>query len=69
MIGLSGGIGSSLTAVIAADVLGADNLVGVNMPFKHTSSKTFLDAASLADNLKIKLITISIENIYKSYID
>ncbi|MBW2738839.1 MAG: NAD+ synthase [Deltaproteobacteria bacterium] len=69
VIGLSGGIDSTLTAVIAADALGADNVVGVTMPSQYTSNETFSDATLLANNLKLKLITIPLENIYKSYID
>jgi NAD+ synthase (glutamine-hydrolysing) len=69
LIGLSGGIDSALTAVIAVDALGSDNVVGVTMPSPYTSGETLGDAECLAGNLKIRLITVPIRNIYQAYLD
>lgn len=67
VIGLSGGIDSALTAVIAVDALGADAVTGVSMPSVFTSSATKTDAEALAKNLGIKLHTIPIQDVFESY--
>ena len=64
VIGLSGGIDSSLTAAIAAEALGAENVIGVTMPSRYTSQGTFSDAQTVASTLRIRLITIPIEEIF-----
>ena len=69
LIGLSGGIDSALTAAIAVDALGKENVVGVTMPSQYTSRETFTDAERLAGNLHIELITAPIKEIYQSYLD
>ena len=69
IIGLSGGIDSSLTAAIAVDALGADNVLGISMPSHITSGHSIEDAEELAGNLKIKLKNIPIFEIYKSYLE
>ena len=69
IIGLSGGIDSSLTSVIAVDALGHENVIGVTMPSHYTSRETLLDAERLARNLGIQLITIPFKKIYQSYIN
>jgi len=69
LIGLSGGIDSALTAVIAMEALGSENVVGVTMPSQYTSGETLGDAEHLAENLKIRLITVPIRNIYQAYLD
>ena len=69
VIGLSGGIDSSLTAVIAVDALGRDNVIGVTMPSQYTSSETRSDAELLAENLGIRLITIPVETVFSAYLD
>lgn len=61
VLGLSGGIDSALTAAIAVQALGADNVVGVLMPSRFTSQESIDDAAALAANLGIKTITAPIE--------
>ncbi|MDY6854188.1 MAG: NAD+ synthase [Thermodesulfobacteriota bacterium] len=66
--GLSGGIDSSLTAVIAVDALGPENVVGVTMPSQYTSCETLSDAELLAENLEIQLITVPLKDIYRSYV-
>ena len=55
MIGLSGGVDSSLVAAIAVDALGAENVVGVAMPSRYSSQGSLTDAKALADNLGIAL--------------
>ncbi|HOK56792.1 MAG TPA: NAD(+) synthase [bacterium] len=62
VIGLSGGIDSSLVATIATDALGKDNVIGVFMPSRFSSSQSFNDAKKLAENLGIKFIVIPIED-------
>jgi NAD+ synthase (glutamine-hydrolysing) len=69
VMGLSGGIDSSLVAAVAVDALGAENVVGVTMPSVYTSSETFSDAGRLAENLGIRLITTPIKEIFSTYID
>jgi NAD+ synthase (glutamine-hydrolysing) len=61
IIGLSGGIDSALTATLAVQALGADNVLGVRMPSTFSSTHSLEDAKALADNLGIKLKTIEIE--------
>lgn len=68
VIGLSGGIDSSLVASIAVSALGSENVVGVFMPSMFTSQESFEDAKKLAENLGIRLITIPIKDIYESYL-
>jgi NAD+ synthase (glutamine-hydrolysing) len=69
VIGLSGGIDSSLTAAIAADALGADNVVGVTMPSVYTSEGTLSDAQVVASNLGVQLITVPIQEMFSVYQD
>ena len=67
VIGLSGGIDSALTAAIAVKAVGADNVVGVTMPSEYTSTGTLSDAAVLAKNLNIELITLPINSVFEAY--
>jgi NAD+ synthase (glutamine-hydrolysing) len=69
VIGLSGGIDSSLVATIAVDALGEEHVVGVTMPSQYTSDATFSDAGRLAANLSIRLITVPVKDILGSYLD
>jgi len=69
VIALSGGIDSSLTAAIAADALGPKQVVGVRMPSRYTSDMSNDDAAQLAANLGIRLLTISIEPAFRAYLE
>ena len=69
LIGLSGGLDSSLVAAIAVDALGKSNVVGVAMPSRYSSPGSLSDAGLLAKNLGIKLLTIPIEKIFKAYLD
>jgi NAD+ synthase (glutamine-hydrolysing) len=67
LIGLSGGIDSSLVVAIAADALGHPNVVGVAMPSIYSSAASVSDAELLAHNLDIKLLHIPIDNVFQSY--
>ena len=69
LIGLSGGIDSALTATIAVDALGSENVVGVAMPTKFNSPDSLRDAKTLATNLGIEMKIIEIENLAESYRD
>ena len=69
VIGLSGGIDSSLVAVIAADALGADHVHGVSMPSRYSSDHSKSDAALLAANLGLDYRTITIEPAFAAYLD
>ena len=66
IIGLSGGIDSALTASIAADALGPENLIGVGMPGPYSSPGSINDARELSDNLKIRFELLSINAIYEA---
>ncbi len=68
LIGLSGGIDSSLTAVITRDALGSRNVVGVSMPSRYTSQETMRDVQTLSRNLDIRLITIPIDTVFDVYL-
>ena len=67
LLGLSGGIDSSLVAAIAAQALGPENVLGVLMPSPYTSRASIEDACALAQNLGLKTITMSITDIMKSF--
>jgi len=68
-IGLSGGIDSSLVAVIATDALGKGNVTGVSMPSRYSSDHSKSDAYMLATNLGIEFLTIPIEPIFTAYLE
>ncbi|MCX5704513.1 MAG: NAD+ synthase [Candidatus Omnitrophica bacterium] len=68
IIGLSGGIDSSLVVAIASDALGKDNVIGVFMPTRYSSSESEIDARQVAGNLGIEFIALSIEQTYKMYL-
>ncbi len=69
VIGLSGGIDSTLVAVIAADALGADHVHGVSMPSRYSSDHSKSDAATLAEHLGLDYRTISIEPAFAAYLE
>ena len=68
VVGLSGGIDSALTACIAARALGDKNVVAIFMPSQYTSKENFEDTKVLAANLGIKLFHVSIEGIFKKFL-
>ncbi len=67
LIGLSGGIDSALTATVAVDALGADNVIGVTMPSRYSSEGSVGDSQELADNLGIRLWRIPIEPAHSAF--
>jgi NAD+ synthase (glutamine-hydrolysing) len=68
LIGLSGGVDSAITAVIAADALGPANVLGVFMPSPYTSRESREDVAELVRRLGIRLHTIPITSAFQSYL-
>jgi NAD+ synthase/NAD+ synthase (glutamine-hydrolysing) len=68
LLGLSGGIDSSLTAAIAVDAVGAENVVGVGMPGPYSSDHSVTDARDLARNLGIRLEMVPISNVYDQFL-
>jgi NAD+ synthase (glutamine-hydrolysing) len=68
VIGLSGGVDSAITAVIAVDALGAENVLGVFMPSPYTSRASREDVADMARRLHIQVDTLSITATFKSYL-
>ena len=69
VIGLSGGIDSSIVAAIAVDALGAENVIGVSMPSRFSSPGSISDAELLTRNLGMRLLTIPIEKVFQAYLD
>ena len=67
VIGLSGGIDSSLVAAVAVEGLGRENVTGVTMPSPFSSEGTRADAARLADNLGIEFLSVPITDVFGSY--
>ena len=67
IVGLSGGIDSALTAVIAADAVGPENVIGVGMPGPYSSQGSIDDARTLAKNLGIRFELLSINTVYEAY--
>ncbi len=68
VLGLSGGIDCAVTAALAVEALGAENVTGILMPSAFSSMHSVCDAVELADNLNIKHYTIPIEKIYNRFI-
>jgi NAD+ synthase (glutamine-hydrolysing) len=68
LIGLSGGVDSSLVAVLAADALGKDRVHLLFMPSPYTSGESGEDARGLAGSLGIKLMEIPIDSIFEAYL-
>lgn len=67
LVGLSGGIDSALTAAVAVDALGPENVVGVAMPSPYSSKGSLRDARALAKNLGIRLLEIPIAKALTAY--
>jgi NAD+ synthase (glutamine-hydrolysing) len=68
VIGLSGGIDSTLTAVIAVHAVGNESVHGIIMPSMYSSDASIEDASKLADNLGIEIHTVPINDIYREYL-
>ncbi len=69
LVGLSGGIDSSLVATLAADALGPENVLGVGMPGPYSSPGSIRDAETLARNLGIEFRVIPITPMFESYLE
>jgi NAD+ synthase (glutamine-hydrolysing) len=67
VIGLSGGIDSSLVATIAVDALGADHVHGVTMPSRYSSEGSVDDAVTLAAHLRMDIATAPIEDAHRTF--
>lgn len=68
VIGMSGGVDSSLVAAVAVDAIGKEHVHGLFMPSPYTSKESYEDVYALAGNIGIKIITIPINNIYETYL-
>jgi NAD+ synthase/NAD+ synthase (glutamine-hydrolysing) len=68
LVALSGGIDSAVVAAIAVEALGAENVQGVSMPGPYSSEGSKQDAQTLAERLRINLITIPISEVFGSYL-
>ncbi len=68
LLGLSGGIDSSLTATIAVDAVGRENVVGIAMPGPFSSAASLEDAQALAANLGIRFEVLPITEIYEGFL-
>ena len=69
LVGLSGGIDSALTATVAADALGPENVVGVTMPSRYSSEGSVSDSRELAENLGIECWVAPIEPAHLAFTD
>ncbi len=69
VIGLSGGIDSALTAAVAADALGPENVWGLAMPSRFSSDHSIEDASRLAENLGTRFDVLAIDSIHKAFTD
>jgi NAD+ synthase/NAD+ synthase (glutamine-hydrolysing) len=67
LLGLSGGVDSALTAAIAADAMGPENVLGVMMPSVYSSQGSVDDSVELGKNLGVELMTLPIAEIMKMY--
>ncbi len=69
VVGLSGGIDSAVVSALAAEALGAENVLGVTMPSPYSSEGSITDSRALASSLGIEFETIPIAALYSSYLD
>jgi NAD+ synthase (glutamine-hydrolysing) len=69
LLGLSGGIDSSLTAALAADAVGPENVLGVAMPSEYSSPSSLEDARALAANLGLRFEVVPISGVFTAYLD
>ena len=68
-LGLSGGVDSALTAAVAVDALGPDNVLGVMMPSRYTSKESLDDAGAVAEALGMQTVEFPIERAHRAYED
>ncbi|MQF95804.1 MAG: NAD+ synthase [SAR202 cluster bacterium] len=69
LVGMSGGIDSALTAIVAVDALGKDNVVGITMPSRYSSEGSISDSKKLAENLGFDLWEVPIEPAHQAFTD
>ncbi|MEK6698519.1 MAG: NAD+ synthase [Nitrospirota bacterium] len=69
VIGLSGGVDSSLVAAVAVEAVGKENVTGVFMPSQYSSNESCEDAYELAENLGIKILNIPIHQTFEAYLN
>ncbi|MEQ1948287.1 MAG: NAD+ synthase [Bryobacteraceae bacterium] len=69
LIGLSGGIDSSLVAAIAVEAVGKENVTGIGMPGPYSSDHSLADARVMAENLGIRFEVVSINGVYERFLD
>ena len=69
IVGLSGGIDSALTAAVAADALGPENVRCLFMPSRYTSEESRTDAEALARNLGVRLDEIPMDGLFHAYLE
>ena len=69
VLGLSGGIDSALTAAIAVRALGAENVLGLALPTRYSSTHSLEDAHALADNLGMRCRDVSIDAMFQASLD
>jgi NAD+ synthase (glutamine-hydrolysing) len=68
IVGLSGGVDSALTAFLAAEALGKENVIGVRMPYRTSSPDSLEHAKLVGDTLGIKIVTIDISAAVDGYL-
>jgi NAD+ synthase (glutamine-hydrolysing) len=68
IIGLSGGVDSALTAVVAAEALGPENVLTVFMPSRYTSQDNYQDTRLLAENLNVAYDVVPIDDMYAAFL-
>ncbi len=69
VLGLSGGIDSAVTAAVACDALGKENVIGIAMPSRYSSEGSVNDSKTLAENLGISFMIVPIDQVYQGYLD
>ncbi|MCH8988183.1 MAG: NAD+ synthase [Chloroflexi bacterium] len=69
LVGLSGGVDSALTATVAVDALGKENVVGITMPSRFSSEGSVSDSKILAENLGLDLWEVPIEPAHRAFND
>ena len=67
VLGLSGGIDSTLVLAVAVEALGADNVMGISMPSQYTASESVTDAEQLAKNLGVQFSVVPIKELFEAY--
>lgn len=67
VVGLSGGIDSTVVLAIACEAIGRENLTAITMPSRYTSAQSLDDARAVAKNFKVKTSTVPIDRIYDAY--